>query len=228
MKKDDRETTDVFLFAREALYALLHRTLGSEPDGDLVRTLASEESRMLLSLVPSNEDERQSFGRFFEALDETVLDCENDPNKTADKMKDDFTALFLGPAQLDAPPWESYYRSREGSFLSKYTLSARKAYREQGFAPAEYPNEPDDHLAYELDFMRALAARTLIRHRQGKGIEALRNAQMEFLEDHLLRWAGSYAQAMQATERQSVYPHLAGILWTTLKWDARSLAGIPL
>ena len=223
MNESERESIEVYLAAREAAYGLMHRAFGSEPDEEAVRALTCNESKVLLSLIPSDDEQEKVLDRYFEELDRLGRAYEKAPAETVSALRDDYTALFIGPAKLDAPPWESHYRDSEGALLSKYTLSVRRAYGDQGFKVEGSLKSPDDSLAYELDFMKELSKRTLERSGRGEDTRELRDAQASFLKEHLLRWVGLYAQAMAASSRQCIYPYLAQVLWMMLQWDVEGL-----
>ncbi len=73
------------------------------------------------------------------------LDCIN--------MKYDFNKLFVGPGTLLAPPYESCYLNPEKVLMQQVTLRVRKAYKDAGLVITNKNIEPDDFLAYELEFL---------------------------------------------------------------------------
>ena len=67
--------------------------------------------------------------------------------------RSDYMALFVGPGTPLAPPWESVCRHKDEALVfQKETLEVRAAYRELGLQVEKLHHEPDDHIAYELEF----------------------------------------------------------------------------
>ena len=65
-------------------------------------------------------------------------------------------ALFVGPGTPLAPPWESVCRHKDEALVfQKETLEVRAAYQELGLQVEKLHHEPDDHIAYELEFFAA-------------------------------------------------------------------------
>lgn len=228
MSKVKREDVELLLSTREALYALFHRALGCEPNDALIQVLTAEESRVLLSVVPESEAGCGALKNYLTELDKLAERYAVSPSEALSAMRDDYTALFLGPGRLEAPPSESYYRDSEGSFLSKHTLSVRRAYARWGFGTDERAVEPDDTLVYELDFMHALAEKSLASWRDGEFDAELHDAQVCFMGEHLLRWLGLYAEDMRTCSRPGVYQQLAQMLWMFVNWDMRMLESLLL
>jgi TorA maturation chaperone TorD len=105
-------------------------------------------------------------------------------------LEADFNRLFVGPGQPLAPPWESYYLSRDHLLFQAQTLAVRKVYRQFGLEVPGIEHEPDDSLGLELYFMAVLCARrssALKAGQDGAQIEILL-AQREFLASHILAW----------------------------------------
>lgn len=109
-----------------------------------------------------------------------------------DVVYSDYMNLFIGPGKPSAPPWETAYLI-EGECLvfQKETLEVRKWFRSFDLQIDKLYNEPDDHIAYELEFIATLSQKAAEALAQGNAAEAERlcQAQSEFLQQHLLTWA---------------------------------------
>lgn len=219
MTSENREDLEIIPSARVAFYFLMRNALGSAPTGELLKALSSDGGRAVIALAGNNNSANAAVSAYFSALDKLLAHCQENPSETLEAMRDDYTALFVGPAKLAAQPWESYYRDSEGALFSKHTLSVRDAYRTHGFVSSGYPNEPDDHLAYELDFMRHLAQQTFRKLQEDTDIDRLVAAQSSFLKNHLLQWIDEYAEDMEKTDRACLYPFLVNVLQLTLNRD---------
>jgi TorA maturation chaperone TorD len=139
------------------------------------------------------------------------------------QLRNEYTRLFLGPAALPVPPWESAFMAKEPVLFTKVTLKVREAYARAGFRASGYRYEADDHLATELDFMAQLAARTVAANDSGdrEGVSLLLGRQQDFLREHLLAWIRGYAQSLAEADRIScVYPTLAALAALVCERDA--------
>lgn len=126
-------------------------------------------------------------------------------------LKTQYTRYFEGPGKLPASLWESVYITGEQSLFQRATLEVRNAYRASGFLPQCYPSVADDHIAIELDFLRALADRACNAH-ESHDEETLRTsleASALFLEEHLLAWIDKFAKEMTESDSEGFYPHVA-------------------
>lgn len=131
----------------------------------------------------------------------------------------DYNRLFVGPARLLAPPYESYYRSEpdeqgRGSICGTPMLSVFYEYRDHGFdMPDEFVEFPD-HMAVELEYLSLLAgaeAKAWEAGRKGEALQ-LQKAAAQFREDHLAAWTEEFAMLVAAGATTSFYPALAQLV----------------
>ncbi len=123
----------------------------------------------------------------------------------AEQLRDDFNRLFVGPASLAAPPWESVYRSRERTLFGPTTLQVREFYRRWGVALRTAHHEPDDHIVYELEFLLLLTERAASDPGAGE-------ARQRFLSEHLLKWVQPFASLMEDEAESLFYQGIARLL----------------
>lgn len=117
----------------------------------------------------------------------------------ADAVYNDCMALLIGPGKPLAAPWESVYsEANEGLVFQQETLDVRRAYRAFGLQVDQLHHEPDDHIAYELEFVATLDARAAEALRAGRDAEAQAfiDAKNAFLTDHLQTWAFKWCDLM--------------------------------
>ena len=140
-------------------------------------------------------------------------------------LKDEYTRLFIGPGSLQAPPWESAYVSKEKLLFTTDTQAVRNYYRGAGLMCEAYPHVADDHIALELDFLRALGE-SEIEYR-GAGDERMFwkaiQYQQDFLRDHLLKWVGLYEKALAAAAPTSPYAACVAALVLFVEMDYKKL-----
>lgn len=127
----------------------------------------------------------------------------------------EFQRLFYGPASLPAPPWESVYRSKEHIILDEHTLAVREFYRQWGVEPQNLNREPDDHIGLELEFMWFLTqkASDALAQNDFSRLQSLIEAQVNFLDNHLLTWVNPFCSRLAEGTNHSFYKGLA--LFTT-------------
>ena len=109
--------------------------------------------------------------------------------ETAEDVRADHTALFVGPG-MRAVPYESVHRSVEKLLFEQQTLEVRALYARLGLAAPRLNREPDDHIGLELEFVaqccfQGLSALEAAEADQLAQVLALLE---EFAADHLLVW----------------------------------------
>ncbi len=130
-----------------------------------------------------------------EALAQVVGRIAHPRAQDAEEFPYEFNRLFVGPAKLAAPPYETVYVSDKRTLMQHSTLSVRKRYRAVGFEPEALNVQPDDHLAFELGFMVRLLER---------GDEESLSALADFLENHLGRWHKAHTNEVRANTENDI------------------------
>ena len=96
--------------------------------------------------------------------------------------------LFVGPDAPKAPPYESCCRGPERVLMQGETLRVRDFYRRAGVEIAAKNAQPDDFIAFELEFLLHLLA---------EDTEASKQLARDFLREHLLVWHGEHAREIR-------------------------------
>lgn len=190
MNNDMKKARSLLASNRLFLYTLLQRAFAAGPDDEFVEQLLDEHTRAeVLLLDSSREDE----GEYFDIL--AAIESE----KRAMVYCREYEKLIIGPDKPLVPPWESVYVSGEPLLFQGSTLAVRQMYRKAGFRAAGYPHEADDHVATELSFIAKLAGQTVEALDANDGCRArgLLETQRDFLNDHLLAWAGAFSERLQ-------------------------------
>ena len=200
----------VALAGRSYIYQLLKYIFADEPTAQLLDLITEDFTYEVLSLFVS-EDEMTLFAHLVTRIKERRVE---DELHLLDDLKGEYTALFIGPNKLVAPPWESVYVNKARVILQESTLKVREFYRRHQLLPANYPRVADDHLAIELDFMAKLSKRV----EESEDVSLLKE-QLEFLDSHLLRWVPQFATDIQSSKTHRMYPFMAKITETALLTD---------
>lgn len=210
----------ILLANRSYLYKLLQRIFGDEPSGELLEIAANSHTRESLRLILDQEEHK--FDTYLNLFTEWKQKMSDDAKGTLDKLQSEYTALFIGPNKLPAPPWESVYLTKERLLFQESTLKVRRIYLGYHFLPRGYPHEADDHLALELDFMAHLAGLALecFQEEKDEELKKLLLDQKAFLEEHLLAWIGKFAEQIQQSNTHYFYPQMAALTEQVLKIDS--------
>jgi len=130
----------------------------------------------------------------------------------ADLVYSDCMALLIGPGKPLAAPWESVYsEANEGLIFQQETVDVRKAYRAFGLQIDKLHHEPDDHIAYELEFVATLCARAAEALAGNSGDEAktILDAKDAFFTNHLSTWAFKWCDLMDENAKTDFYRGIA-------------------
>ena len=166
------------LVRHELAYRFLARVFHEQPSAAFINRLAADDLFAEWPLDDDTEDTRTGV-RMMRAFC-AVWDAHMLPD-----LESDFNRLFVGPGHPLAPPWESYYLSRDHLLFQESTLAVRQMYRRFDLETSSPGSMPDDSLGLELAFMAELYARRCAAPGQDEALAA----QQEFLDSHVLRWA---------------------------------------
>lgn len=140
-------------------------------------------------------------------------------------QKEEFHRLFTGPETILAPPWESVYRSKEGLLFEETTYQVRELYHQYGLKFVGENNEPDDHIAIELEFLLYLNDLCLTETDDEK-VEKLLEQQIYFLEQHMQQWIPAFCEKILKNTDSSLYKGAALLLLYFMQSDYESLIEI--
>ncbi|MBQ6491508.1 MAG: molecular chaperone TorD family protein [Atopobiaceae bacterium] len=175
---------------RSAIYRLVSRAFMEEPSADYLRELAA------MAQESGPED--------------AVLDCEAallahlagyagaDFDDLRTKVATEYAELFVGPRHPLAGCYGSLYIGFPNRMFTESTRKVRKFYRAFG-RMSDSPNRvPDDHIAYELEFMSYLCEQEASALERGADSEAagMRAAQQTFAATYLASWTHPFADAV--------------------------------
>ncbi len=122
----------------------------------------------------------------------------------APELYDEYRRLFVGPQAKVAPPWGSVYTDSDMVVFGESTIALKEWLRHQGISVARnQSDEPEDHIGTMLGLMAWIA--------QYKP-EAL----CDFLQHHLLTWAGHFLAIVEEQSQHVFYRSLAKLTAATL------------
>jgi TorA maturation chaperone TorD len=219
------ESVAVLLAGRAAVYRVVQNLLGNEPNKETLRQIIDQDTQKVLTLFSQGSDEyQQALRSLFSILEENL----KDEPAFLNQLENNFTRLFVGPGKVEADPWESVYLRKDAALFQPSTLEVRKAYVTQGFIPQQYPNVADDHIALELDFMTRVAEEADAAFATDNNIATQKylNASRDFLTQHLLVWAPSFAKTLREAQHSYFYRNVGNLLEAFLPLDLQALEEI--
>ena len=206
-----------FLEARAFAYDILKCAFLQEPSREFIEFLIKREIVQAFPFADSHAGFSEALGKIVNYLKEPEVLSE----RNYDRLHWDYTRMFIGPAKLPAPPWESVYRDADHLHFSKETLDVRNAYRKYNLLPTDFGREPDDHIGLELDFMHRLCekAKEKARITDKTGLLEILKDQKAFLDEHLLRWVPDWTRDVVNSAETDFYRGMALLLKAFIRLD---------
>lgn len=134
----------------------------------------------------------------------------------------DFAGLFLGDPQQGALPYESLYRGEGGLLMQGPMMQMQARLTRLGISVSDKYQEPEDHLAIELDLMGNLIIRAAEARTADERARWLAE-QDGLLHEQLLGWFSRFEQACRAKDSFGFYGACARLLGVFLLMDANYL-----
>ncbi|MCL1797633.1 MAG: molecular chaperone TorD family protein [Eggerthellaceae bacterium] len=208
ISSEDREYLKEMTAYRKGLYHLLSTLFIKEQN-----SAELEELYTSTSAACSNDmifEGERAFLAFLSSLKDV------DFKELAGSLRAEYARLFLGPRPKKAAPYESIYRGSPRRMFSDVTMNVRECYRNAGFEILAQGQEPDDHIGFELEFMRELCNNlaALLDAEKLDIFSVQKNIQDQktFLSNHLSKWVGSFATKIRTETNQPYFVALADLL----------------
>lgn len=137
----------------------------------------------------------------------------------------EFTRLFRGlhPLESPPPPYESVYGDG-GLLYGPSTMEVARTYRR--FRLEGKNNEPPDHIALELDFMRFLCQKEAQAQQGREEAKGWLREEGAFLEEHLVTWVPALCRNIRGSDTMGFYSGLADVTEGWLSCDRRIIRGL--
>jgi len=139
----------------------------------------------------------------------------------------EYHRLFVGPAGLPAPPYESVYRE-DWRVMGESTVDVMRQYAEAGYTLVPTFKDLPDHVAAELAFMALLAEEESKAWRGEDASAALLwlGRERAFLESHLTRWLPAFCDRLLTSTEAPFYRGLATALWDFVRVDLERIKAL--
>lgn len=214
-----KELIGQWLEGREMIYNLLSLLFYRGPEDNILNPLL--EINFLQQLGEDLEHELMSEACL--EMHEELTGKLQDGNYR-DGLWDEYNRLFVGPGPLEAPPWESVYRSKERLLFGDETLAVREFYQNFGLGVKEKNKEPDDHIGLEMEFMAFLSKEAAELNQQDEDITPFMDASKRFIKDHLKEWVPYFCYDLEDKAQTRFFQGLAKLTRGWLELDEMTLA----
>lgn len=139
----------------------------------------------------------------------------------------EYSKLYVGPSQLVAPPYGSYYLDG-GQVMGDSTMEVKAYYRRAGFKVMDQIKEPPDHVAIVMNFLAQLAEKEHQLIESGAHERAKQILQMaaEFYLRYPAQWLEEFAENTRKGTHHRFYALGAEILIGFNQQESRYYQGV--
>ncbi|MBI2354580.1 MAG: molecular chaperone TorD family protein [Deltaproteobacteria bacterium] len=139
-----------------------------------------------------------------------------------------YAALFVGPSQLLAPPYGSFYMEPEKRVMGETTMAAHAFYLECGLRLDDDFSELPDHMAVELEFASYLLQRAIQAAGEGdtEGYDGWVERRRHFLHTFLAGWYNEFCNNIRNGAEDGFYSALADCLEAVVTRDGELLTAL--
>lgn len=205
------EPENDYLLVRNNVYAFIHRMFLEEPPHKLAFDLAED-------VFPAPADLRSldlDIAEGVELLLDYIRRCEN-VGEVEERLRNEFTRLFIGPGSPPVPPYETMYI--DNKMGGPTLLELKKVYRNAGIEKEEGYSEPVDNIAFEMRFMAYLGEQAL-----HDDMHTYLEMQKKFMDEHILKWVPDFCDDLCASEYSDFYKWIAKFTKGFILFDRSAL-----
>lgn len=206
-----------FLMQRANYYRYLARLFYEELDDALIEQIATTQEVVALDDEMSEDERALALG-----TNKMVKYLQRRNPDTMTRTKVDYAALFLGcgaPQETPVSPFESVYTSEERLLMQGARDDVYRCLRADGLVIDDHYNMPEDHIAFEFQYLALLAERAY-RHAEAGDDEAAqreRDKMDAFFNEHIAPWVPRFCDEALALAKTPFYQ---GLLQVTKAWVA--------
>lgn len=131
-----------------------------------------------------------------------------------EELAAEYARLLIGPGDVPAMPYGSFYLSPSRHLMTEETLAVRRRYLDAGLAVERLNQIPDDHAGVELEFLYFLTRRAAEAAERGDpaGAAAALDERRAFVADHCARWMPELARRMETATEEPLLVAAARLL----------------
>ena len=196
---------------RALIYNLLSKLYLKETDEKLLELLKAFDYAAF--------DEDTELDRGFRMLGKAV-------NKTSPftlvELARDYARSFFGaglPRNSGAYPYESVYTSKDHILMQEARDEVVRCYQDEMLGRSQEFSEPEDHIAFELEFMSKLCEKAADAAAAGDDemMKSYLSKQKSFFNDHLNVWIPDFCDDLEKLTKEQFYKAAALITRGFLK-----------
>lgn len=203
--------------SRKNIYTFLSLVYKEEVDDELLETLRMVNWKLLLPIGKGELKEGcEILQRFLEG---------SKNRQVIEDLAVDFASLFLGHGRNPAHPYESVYLGKEKVVMQEQRNNIVKIYAEEGFQRTEEFNEPEDHVAIELEFMARLCWKMVDMLAEGDVEGAIKTLEVQkgFIKNHMGVWVPAFCGDVLKNAELDYYKAIAKITRGFLAIDSKNI-----
>ena len=183
VKNDAEYSATEYLVEAEQFLRTLASLLYKELTQEQIDALAAYDF-MSMRQEAENEDLAEGFYKLGRYLKRRGVNVRQD-------LAVEYARVFLAAGVndgLSASPYESVFTSPEGLLMQDARDQVVKIYRSQGMEVPKELNDPEDHLAFEIQFLANMCEKTRNAMEAGEDVDGLLGVQIDFLDQHIFNW----------------------------------------
>ena len=186
--------------------------------GTIELTTRKENANLCLLLANAFSSPQQFRSEFLESYRELVFDLPPPLASSGLVMADEwekawedldsvllsYSRLFIGPFEIQAPPYASYYLEPDHRLMGDVSTWVAEAYAESALGPSDGPTDAPDHIALEWEFLYYLGYQAITFEDPIWSERA-----QSFINTHMKRWVWQLAETILASKTHPYYHALA-------------------
>lgn len=182
---DVTQTLVPYMESRTGFYRMLHKMYRWPLTQDELDALDGEQFRQMA--------EELDEGLMKEGFNDLYRALRRRNTGTRQVLSADFTKVFLGTATYEgfsAQPYASLFVGNAHQLMGSECNAVSKLYRKSAVKLSEGIDLPEDHLAFECEYLAILNVRATDRLREGDSVGAIEllESQLSFIREHVFNW----------------------------------------
>ena len=213
--------------SRSAFYRLLARLLLKPLDTEEIDQLTKSDFVSQSKALKDADDN----ANLVEGLNDMGRGLRRQHTGTRTILATDYTMCFDGITQIEgktASPYASVFLSKEGILYQEPRNSVYLEFLQSGVHLKSGIDLPEDHIAFELEYMAIIAERckeALSDNRQDEAIQLIEQSCL-FLEKHILSWIPQFADVALAILKTRFYQGVIKTLLGYTQFDFATLSAM--
>lgn len=135
-------------------------------------------------------------------VDKLAIHAQDDP---VTDVSVEFTALFIGPPEPQAAPWETMYRGDGGKIgFGQATFEMGKLLRDAGLELSGESNQYADHMGIELLYLSELCSRAARGECDSLSVK-------QYVDEHPRDWVRAFHEKVHDAAPNGYFDHLVAV-----------------